>query len=466
MVQGRFFSKIAALKVQNDRAPGLPFTEMLSETRLQGLLNELNVFYRERIYQPCVTLWVFLGQVLSTDHSCNKAVARLLAHRAATGQAPCSADTASYCQARQRLPEALLARLVRDTGADVQQQAPTAWLAHGRRVKLVDGSTVSMPDTAENAAEFGKPSNQRGACGFPLARLVVVLCLATGVVLEAAIGAYRGKQASELALFRSLLQSFVAGDIVLGDRLFCTYCDIAELQARGVDGVFRLHASRHADFRRGRRLGRDDHVVVWRKPAAPPQHLSAEAFAALPGELRLREVRVRVAIPGFRVKSLVVVTTLTAPAEFSKEDIAALYRQRWQAELDLRSIKAVMQMDVLRCRTPAMVRKEIWAHCLAYNLLRSLMCAAAEEHDIPVREISFKGTLQLLTAFYHAIVTTAGAQLESLCTTLVKAVTQHRVGHRPNRCEPRKRKRPAKPYPPLKRPRREEKNSMGKQLKP
>jgi hypothetical protein len=295
--------------------------------------------------------------------------------------------------------------------------------------------------------------------------LVVVLCLATGVVLEAAIGAYRGKQASELALFRSLFQSFVAGDIVLGDRLFCTYCDIAELQAKGVDVVVRLHASRRADFRRGRRLGRDDHVVVWRKPAKAPQHLSAEAFAALPEELHLREVRVRVAIPGFRVKVLVVVTTLTAPAAFSKEDIAALYRQRWHAELDLRSIKAVMQMDVLRCRTPAMVRKEIWAHCLAYNLLRSLMCAAADEHGLTVREISFKGTLQLLTAFYHAIVTSAGVELQSLCTTLLKAIPQHRVGHRPNRYEPRKRKRPAKPYPPLKRPRWEEKSSMGKALR-
>jgi hypothetical protein len=274
--------------------------------------------------------------------------------------------------------------------------------------------------------------------------------------LEAAIGRYCGKQTGELALFRSLNDPFAAGDILLGDRLFCTYCDIVRLEAKGVDVVFRLHASRRADFRRGRRLGRDDHVVCWHKPRQRPDWMNAEDFKALPAELAMREVRVRVAIPGFRVKSLVVVTTLTDPKQFSKEDIATMYRQRWQAELDLRSIKVVMQMDVLRCRTAPMVRKEIWAHFLAYNLLRSVMSAAADEHDVPVRELSFKGTMQLLNEFYHAIVTSTAEHLQTLCTTILTAVTQHRVGDRPNRYEPRKRKRPPKPYPPLKLPRSQE----------
>jgi hypothetical protein len=313
-----------------------------------------------------------------------------------------------------------------------------------------------MPDTPENNAAFDKPRNQRGVGGFPLARLVVLFSLATGSVLEVAIGRYRGKNSGELTLFRSLQDPFNPGDILLGDRLFCTYCDIARLQRKKADVVFRLNANRRADFRRGRRLGQDDHVVIWSKPTHCPDWLTVEEFAALPSELHLREVRVRVTKPGYRVKSLVVVTTLTDPDQFSRHDIAELFRQRWHAELDLRSIKAVMHMDVLRCERPEMVRKEIGMHLLAYNLLRSVMCAAAEEHKVRVRELSFKGAEQLLQGLYLLLVCTPAKHLTTLCTILLKATTQHQVGHRPDRYEPRKRKRDAKPYPRLKLPREQE----------
>jgi hypothetical protein len=345
---------------------------------------------------------------------------------------------------------------MRDTGAEIHRQAPSRWHGHGRPVKIIDGSTVSMPDTPENSAAFGKPRNQRGFSGFPLARFVVLLCLATGSVLAAAIGPCRGKRSGELTLFRSLQDPFTPGDILLGDRLFCTYADLARLKSQGVDSVFRLNAQRRADFRRGRRLGHDDHVVIWQKPARCPDWLSAEEFAALPDELALREVRVRVAKPGYRVKTLVVVTTLTEPEEFSRDDIAELFRQRWHAELDLRSLKAVMHLDVLRCETPDMVRKEIWMHLLAYNLLRSVMCAAAEEHQAPVRALSFKGAEQVLEAFYQLLLCTSTEHWDALCHNLLRAVSQHRVGNRPNRYEPRKRKRAAKPYPRLKLPREQE----------
>lgn len=457
-MHGRFFRKIAELRARYCTSPGLPFADALSEGRLRGLLDELKVSYRERIYTPCVTLWTFLAQVLHPDQSCNAAVARLLAFRVAQGQPPCSADNSSYCQARQRLPEPLVKRLVRDSGAEVHAQAPASWHVHGRRVKIVDGSTASMPDTPANSAAFGKPRNQRGVCGFPLARFVVLLCLATGAVLEAAVGPWRGKQAGELTLFRSLQDPFHPGDILLGDRLFCTYSDMARLHGKRVDVVFRLHVHRCADFRCGHRLGRDDHVVLWTKPQRCPDWLSAEEFAALPAELPLREVRVRVAKRGYRVQTLIVVTTLTDPQEFSREDIAELFRQRWQAELDLRSIKAVMHMDVLRCETPDMVRKEIWMHLLAYNLLRSVMGAAAEEHHVRVRELSFKGAEQLLEAFYLVLLCTPTQHLEALCMIFLQATAQHRVGDRPDRYEPRKRKRAAKPYPPLRRSRDEERN--------
>ena len=446
----RFFCRVVDLKIQLDAKPQLPFSEVMTEDRIDEALQQLGQFYRDRVFSPCVTLWVFLAQVLSPDQSCRNAVARLLAFRTARGLPPCSSQTGSYCTARQRLPESLLAQLMRQTGRELAQQTPAAWRLHGRAIKLVDGSTVSMPDTPANEAAFGKPSNQRGRCGFPLARIVVVLCLATGAALELAIGPYHGKRSGEISLFRQLSSAFVAGDILLGDRVFCSYCDIVRLAARGVDVVFRLHAQRRADFRRGQRLGKDDHLVLWHKPTHRPEWLTPEEFAALPDQFWLREVRVRIAVPGFRVRWLVVVTTLTDAGRFSREDIGGLFRQRWQAELDLRCIKSVMQMDVLRCQTPEMVRKELWVHLLAYNLLRSVMCASAEASGLSVRELSFKGTLQLLNGLYPYLLLSAGADLARHCVVLITAVRQHRVGNRAGRFEPRKRKRASKPYPAMK----------------
>lgn len=452
----RFFRRVVDLKAQLDAKPQLPFSEVITEDRIHQTLEQLGQFYRDRVYPPCVTLWVFLSQALSPDPSCRNAVARLLAFRTARGLPPCSTQTGSYCTARQRLPETFLSQLVQQTGRELAQQAPAAWRLHGRAVKIVDGTTVSMPDTPANEAAFGKPSNQRGRCGFPVSRIVILLCLATGAALELAIGSWRGKRSGEISLFRQLQPALDRDDILLGDRLYCSYCDIARLAARGVDVVFRLHAQRSVDFRRGRRLGKDDHVVVWSKPTRRPDWLTPEEFLAVPDQLPLREVRVRIAVPGFRVRSLVVVTTLTDAGSFSREDIAGLFRQRWQAELDLRSLKSVMQMDVLRGQTPEMVRKELWVHLLAYNLLRSVMCAAADESGLLVRELSFKGTLQLLNGLSPYLLLSSGEILAGYCQVLFNAVRQHRVGNRPDRFEPRKRKRAAKPYPAMKLPRSQE----------
>jgi hypothetical protein len=455
MLQGRFFRRLIELRTSGASAPELPFARVLTADSIQAMLAELKVEFRDRIYSPLTTLWVFLSQVLDADQSCCQAVSRLLAFRLARGLSRCSTDSGSYCEARKKLPEALLQRLVQKTGRELQEQAPAGWLFHGRKVKLADGTTVSMPDTAKNTAAFEKPRNQHGAGPFPVARLLVVLCLATGAALEAAIGPCRGKKTGELSLYRSLDEALEAGDIVLADRLFCTYFDIARLKQRGVDGVFRLSSSRRADFRTGRRLGQDDHVVTWHKPTPCPEGISAAQWAAIPGELEIREVRVTVSIPGFRVKSLVVVTTLLDAEEFPPQEIAALFRQRWHGELDLRSIKTVMQMDVLRCLSPEMVRKEIWAHLLAYNLLRSILCSASTEFERPVRSFSFKAALQLLLAFRHELLsaTAEKARLENCCDTLLYALSEHQVHDRLNRYEPRKIKRPSKPYAQLKLPR-------------
>ena len=184
MLQGRFFRRIVELKSGLDREPSLPFSEVLSRQRITAVLKELKALYRDRLYPPWATLWIFLSQVLSADHSCREALSRWLAFRAARGLGPCSTDTGGYCQARKRLPLALLMRLARDTGRELHQQAPHEWRIAGRSVKLVDGSTVSMPDTPDNVAAFGKPRNQHGVSPFPVARLVAVLCLATGAALE------------------------------------------------------------------------------------------------------------------------------------------------------------------------------------------------------------------------------------------------------------------------------------------
>jgi hypothetical protein len=450
MLQGYFFGQLAQWKSKFHAAPELPFSETLSADRIDQLLQSLGCSFLDRLYTPAVTLWMFLSQVLSPDPSCRNAVARFLAYRKARGLSRCSTETGSYCEARQRLPEALVERLARDTGHEICKQALDAWRWQGRLVKIVDGTTASMPDTQSNAKEFGKPTNQKGDCGFPIARIVMVICLATGAGLDGEIGPYRGKKSGELSLFRKLLKRFQTGDILLADRLFCTYCDIARLQHQGVDCVFRLNAHRKVDYLRGRWLGHEDHILTWHKPVQRPKWLTPAEFSALPPTMEVREVGVRVVVPGFRVRQLVVATTLLDPVRYTRADLAMLYRQRWHGEVDLRSIKCTLQMDVLRCKTPQMVRKEIWLHLLANNLLRSVMCATAVRYRVKARELSFRGTQQMLNALLTDLTTHPLDQMESLCQILFEAVAQHPVGHRPNRYEPRKRKRAAKPYAALK----------------
>lgn len=394
---------------------------------------------------------MFLAQVLSDDPSCRNAVAGLLAEQTARGEIPCSPNTGSYCTARGRLPEELLRRLARRMG----QQMATAnddWQWKGRTVKLIDGTTVSMPDTPENQEAFPQSKAQQPGLGFPIARLVVVFSLAVGTALDMAIAPYRGKQTGENSLFRTLWDSALApGDVVLGDRFFCSYHDIAMLTDRQVDIVFRKHQLRDTDFRRGKRLGKRDHLITWKKPVQRPRWMDAETFAALPEQLVLREVQVQLRKPGVRVKQLTIITTLLDATEYSRDDLVDLYRQRWNVELDLRSIKSTLKMDVLRTETPAMVRKEIWVHLLAYNLIRLKMAQAAACCDCLVREISFQGAVQTFRNF----IAQGCCERKNLETeaTLLAAIAYHRVGNRPDRYEPRAIKRRPKPHDLLKQPR-------------
>lgn len=430
----------------------LPFHEILDAAMVDAALAQEQVTFHERIYTPLVTLCVFLSQVLDPDHSCRAAVARLIVWMAVHGRKPCAPDTSSYCEARQRIPLGVVTRLVRGTAREIDGRAPDSWLWHGRRVSLIDGTTVSMPDTPENQAAFPQSKAQGIGLGFPLARLVAMISLATGVVRDLALGPYQGKETGEPALFRTLWDSLEAGEVALGDRCFASYFGIAGLSDRGVDVLFRMHQKRKFDFRRGRRLGVEDHGVTWTKPKRP-EWMDERTYAELPEGLEVRELRIRVARPGFRVGELVLVTTLLDAAESPKEEVADLFLKRWNIELDLRSIKDVLQMDVLRCKTPEMVRKEIGMHLLAYNLIRGVVAKAAEAHDKEPRLLSFKGALQTMAAFQDVLRYAAPSDRDRLVEAMLKAISSHEVGDRFGRVEPRANKRRPKPQRFLKEPR-------------
>jgi hypothetical protein len=368
---------------------------------------------------------------------------RLSAWRTTQGLSPCSTETGGYCIARNALPEAACRELACRTGREVETQAPAEWLWHGRSVRIVDGSTFTMPDTPENQAEYPQAKTQRPGCGLPIARIVVVFSLAVGTVLEAAIGPYAGKQTGENSLFRTLHDALAAGDVVLADRYFSGWFDIALLHQRGVDVVVRKHQLRSTDFRAGARLGADDHVVSVSKPPRPAW-MSPASYETLPEELAMREVRVRVKQRGFRTKSLIVVTTLLDAQEYSADEIARLYRRRWQAELHLRTLKVVLQMDHLRCKTPHRVRNEAFMHLAAYNLVRRAMTLAALEAGRQPWQISFKAALQALDNYLPLL--TAAMPIDAGCRALLNGIAAYCVGHRPDRVEPRRIKRRPKPH--------------------
>ena len=269
-IRGRFSHQFSSFRRRWCQQQTLPFTDVLSAERVESLLVAEGVSFRHSMFTPLVTLWTFLGQVFHPDHSCREAVARLVAFLAGQGQRTCAAGTGAYCDARQRLPERLLARLVRDSGQQLHERVTAKSLQiAGRAVVVVDGTTVSMPDTVANQKEYPQARTQKPGLGFPIARLVTLFSLASGAVIDMAVGKYRGKGTSELALFRELLGRLPANTVMLGDRHFCSYWNLAQLIDRDVHSVFRLHKRRPVDFRSARRLGPDDHLVVWRRPARP-----------------------------------------------------------------------------------------------------------------------------------------------------------------------------------------------------
>jgi hypothetical protein len=340
------------------------------------------------------------------------------------------------------LPEKFFSDVARQSGRALEQKVDPEWLWKGRRVYTFDGTVASMPDTPENQNAYPQPDTQHPGLGFPLARMAAVFSLACGAVLDVGFARYAGKGQGELSLLRHMWTLFRPGDVVLTDRLMCSWTELVMLQQRGVESVTRLN-KRTADFRRGTRLGRGDHIVYWPKPMKP-RSMDRETYRALPDFLTVREVRVHVRQPGIRTETVIVVTTLLDHREYSLDDLAQLYRARWNAEIDLRSLKRTMQMDVLRCKTPELVRKEVWTHVLAYNLIRTMIAQAAAKHGFAPRTISFKGAIQSLEAFQPVIAMQgehSAAIRHHMYQQILDAIATRRVADRPDRFEPRLRKR-------------------------
>ncbi|MEI7902643.1 MAG: IS4 family transposase [bacterium] len=441
------------------QADGLPFRDVLSEEAIDEAFAVENACFAEDeadIYTPPLTLWAWLAQAMHAEkaRSCVAAVARITALCVALGREPPSPDTGTYCRARAKLPERVLQRLVYTVGDELESRVPADWLWQGRHVKIADGTTLLAPDTPENQKTWPQARTQKPGIGFPILRMVVLLSLATAALCGLALGPYKGKETGEPALLRELLDRFQAGDVFLGDCCYCSYFLLALLLAGGVDVVVRQHQGRQTDFRRGQRLGDADHVVVWQRPQRP-EWMDEETYATIPETLTVRELRVRVDVRGFRVRELVVVTTLTDATHYPAAEIARLFRLRWHVELDLRNIKTSLRLDDLRGKTPDMVRREIWVHWLAYNLIRKVMAQAALSCEKLPRELSFAGALSaVLGAWAHASVA-APSRLLALAQVQHRMVTHSCVGHRPNRIEPRAIKRRPKAHKLLCKPRAE-----------
>ena len=413
------------------------FFNLLTRPELLSKVEELlPEEHRERQFPPTETLSMFLAQAMSADRSCQKAVNDAAVKRIVGGLTPCSTATGGYCQARQRLPLTMVSTLARYTGQHISGQSADHWRWRGKRVYLIDGTTVTLPDTAANQAVYPQQRGQKPGLGFPISRIVGVICLSSGTLINAAMGAYHGKGSSEQSLLRPMLDTFKAGDLMVGDALYATYFLLASLLENGVEGVFEQLGARQrvTDFRKGQRLGEKDHLITLVKPVKP-DWMTQEAYDKAPASITIRELK---------AKGKVLITTLLSPKAFPKHELRRLYQARWHVELDFRHIKTTLGMETLSCKTPDMAEKEMWVYFLAYNLIRLLMAQSGYLAGMAPRQLSFKHTVQLWIAWSQQ------TQAACVCVDdrwLFSLIAQKTVGNRPGRIEPRAVKRRPKAYP-------------------
>lgn len=407
----------------------------------------------DRLFSPSRTFWLFLWQVLDEDGACREVLRKFLLWLAAEHEKTASPNTAGYCKARKRQCIKDIREAHHQVVRKIEERACAKDLWRGRPVKVIDGSSVSMPDTPANQKKYPQPKGQEKGCGFPVMRIVGIFSLATGTLLDIAKGAL---SVHERTLFRSLWGLFEPGDVALADRGFTGYADFYCLQELGVDSVMRNHQRRKKGMTELKRLGKNDRLVAWHKTTMNnrPKWMSKEQHQAMPDKLTVRQLTVVLNVPGFRTQSLVIVTTLLDPKAFPASAFAQLYRKRWAVEIYLRHLKTTMGMDVLRCKTPEMVDKELYMHLIAYNLVRAIMMEAATANAVHIQRLSFKGSIATIRQWARTLDEAQANEYDSLYQLMLGYIAKDPVPLRPNRTEPRARKRRPKNYPLLNKPRR------------
>lgn len=438
-------------------SPGLPFVDILSQKLITQVFEKHGGLFG-RTYTTAVVLWAFMSQVLrdGKEASCQSAVARISSYLTGHALGDVDPDTRDYCRARAKLSEDALHELTTQIANEAERMVEPQHLWKGRHAKLVDGSTFMLPDTPRNQEAYPQNPAQKPGIGFPIARFVVVISLATACVVDCAIAKYKGKETGETALLRQIIGCFSKGDVAVADRFYGNYWMIVLLMRAGVEVCFRKHQKRHTDFRRGRRLGKDDHVVSWDRPGRPPW-MSKEMYDTMPKSIELREIRYVITKPGRKQDPFVIVTTMTdvdGEDAVQYEDLAELFGYRWNAELDIRSIKTHMNLNYLRCKSPEMVHKEFWVTMLAYNAIRTTALGSAWMCGTRPREVSFVSCCQFVLAAWDVIDTMIGMDRRSYCVTRLEQVGKCLVGRRPGRFEPRVRKKRGSNYNLMMQPRK------------
>ena len=425
------------------------FFNLLTSPELLTTVDDFLPEHRERFYPPTETLSMFLAQVLNADRSCQQAVNHAVVRRIMEGLSPLSIATGAYCRARKRLPLELIKQLVHATGALIENRVPNEWRWKEKSIYLIDGTTMTMPDTQDNQARYPQQGGQKAGLGFPICRLLGVVSLSSGAIIDANVGRFNGKGSDEQSLLRGVLDKFVANDLVVGDAFYGSYFLLASLQHKKVDAVFEQMGARKrvTDFRTGQRLGTKDHIVELTKPKTKPDWMTQESYDLAPAALKLRELK---------VGGKILITTLLSAKEATRDELKALYKKRWSIEVDFRNLKATMGMDVLSCKTADMVEKEIWIYFLAYNLIRLLMAQAALLSNLLPRQISFKHSLQLWLAYHRQNLS------EDAMDSIFVLMGQKKIGNRSGRIEPRAIKRRPKAYPLLMKPRAQAREEVGK----
>jgi hypothetical protein len=431
------------------------FKSVYSSGRVSFLIQKHYPDYRERGFPPSVTLGGWITQNLAADRSCSAAVDRVNADRISNDLEPFSPNTGAYCGARERMPEAFLQELLLQEAKELEQHVPKQWTWGGKKVTLVDGMTVTLSDTDEIKKEFPLSESQKTSNSLPLARIVGMFSLATGGLLEIAIGPYCGKETGEHALLRTLIPSLKSGEVLMGDGIYPSYFCLAILIRKGIDGVFAA-GTRRVDFRGGEKLGKKDHLIVWEKPRRP-EWMSQEEYDQFPPSIKIRELATSIEKPGFRTEKKILFTTILDKKVAPREELSILFSRRWEIEVHFRSIKSDLQMDFIPTKTPEMVRKDIYITLLGYNLIRKIMCEAAQKYNCLPTQLSFKRTVQVLES-YRKLWELGKIDREYVYNQILLTAGKIRVGKRPNRCEPRKTRRTKDRFPTLKKPRNSKMN--------